>query len=458
LIVCRQQATITSDVPGRAAIDELRPQETIGQRIRRLRKERGLSQRQVSGRGVSHAHLSRIESGGRQPSTRALRLIARKLGVSVDYLETGIDVTTREELELKLSELELRLRLEPEDREIERELTTLITLAEREAEADIGAKTRVVLGLALASWGRPGDALSELTAATTHPVIRPQIYPNAYRALARALCDVGRTEEGVELCELVLKEVGADGDRALCMIFATELSQALSDLGEFDRAQEVLEDYAGEIEEADPYARARIHWSLARVATLKDERRLALRHMRQAIGLLQGTEDTLLLARAHLLCAEILLWGSKTAGVAQHLRAARKLFLASTDTVDQSMLRSYEALLLARQGRFDKAVAAADEALQLIPEHDLERGPALHAKALGLAGQGAYADAEPLFRAVLALAEKSQWWLAAGVVAKDLGEMLRWAGKPAESEASLAQAALFATRSREPADAAEARR
>ena len=65
--------------------------ETIGRRLRRLRLERGLSQRELSSPGVSYAYISRVEAGARNPSEKALRALAPKLGVTVLYLETGSD-------------------------------------------------------------------------------------------------------------------------------------------------------------------------------------------------------------------------------------------------------------------------------------------------------------------------------------------------------------------------------
>ena len=65
--------------------------ESIGQRLRRLREERGLSQREISEPGVSYAYISRIEAGARRPSLRALRKLAAKLDVTALYLETGSD-------------------------------------------------------------------------------------------------------------------------------------------------------------------------------------------------------------------------------------------------------------------------------------------------------------------------------------------------------------------------------
>jgi transcriptional regulator with XRE-family HTH domain len=65
--------------------------ESVGERIRRLRKERGLSGRDLASPGVSYTYLSRIEVGKRNPSLAALRKLAEKLGVTALYLETGSD-------------------------------------------------------------------------------------------------------------------------------------------------------------------------------------------------------------------------------------------------------------------------------------------------------------------------------------------------------------------------------
>src|SRR5919202_2507135 len=85
--------------------------EPIGSRLKRLRLERGLSQRDLSSPGVSYAYISRIEAGARTPSVKALRMLAQKLGVSVEYLETGREIGDSEARELRLSDAELELRL-----------------------------------------------------------------------------------------------------------------------------------------------------------------------------------------------------------------------------------------------------------------------------------------------------------------------------------------------------------
>lgn len=71
--------------------------ETLGQRVFRLRENAGLSQRELATKpGCTYAYISRIEAGTRDPSMKALRLLAPRLGVSVHYLEYGFEDPLRE--------------------------------------------------------------------------------------------------------------------------------------------------------------------------------------------------------------------------------------------------------------------------------------------------------------------------------------------------------------------------
>src|SRR5438105_7264989 len=103
--------------------------ETIGRRLRRLRLERRLSQRELSSPGVSYAYISRIEAGTRQPSVKALRMLARKLGVSAEFLETGSDLTEAAKRELRLADAEIRIRLDEDRDGAERSLRDVLAEA-----------------------------------------------------------------------------------------------------------------------------------------------------------------------------------------------------------------------------------------------------------------------------------------------------------------------------------------
>lgn len=61
----------------------------LGKRLKKLRLEKGLSQRQLEVPGVSYAYISRIEAGTRNPSIKALIKLADKLEVNPFYLYTG---------------------------------------------------------------------------------------------------------------------------------------------------------------------------------------------------------------------------------------------------------------------------------------------------------------------------------------------------------------------------------
>jgi transcriptional regulator with XRE-family HTH domain len=63
----------------------------LGGRLRELREERGLSQRELGSRlGILQSKLSRYESGTHQPSLRTLVRMANLFAVSADYLLTGV--------------------------------------------------------------------------------------------------------------------------------------------------------------------------------------------------------------------------------------------------------------------------------------------------------------------------------------------------------------------------------
>lgn len=80
---------------------------TLGKRIKEVRKSKGLTQEQFSGKiGLSRNYVARIEIGERLPSNRTIKDICREFGVDELWLRTGIgeafSVPTREEEMTKL--------------------------------------------------------------------------------------------------------------------------------------------------------------------------------------------------------------------------------------------------------------------------------------------------------------------------------------------------------------------
>jgi len=71
----------------------------VGTRLRKLRKEKGLTQTQVTGGQYSKEYVSQVELGKTKPSARALKLFAKYLAVDETYFETGVDRAGRERFE-----------------------------------------------------------------------------------------------------------------------------------------------------------------------------------------------------------------------------------------------------------------------------------------------------------------------------------------------------------------------
>lgn len=66
--------------------DDQRPSVTLGVRIRTLRQQAGLSQRQLAGKEMTRAFISMVERGHAKPSLGKLQIIARRLEKPVGYL------------------------------------------------------------------------------------------------------------------------------------------------------------------------------------------------------------------------------------------------------------------------------------------------------------------------------------------------------------------------------------
>ena len=185
--------------------------ETIGQRLKRLRLERGLSQRELAAPGVSYAYISRIEAGTRQPSVKALRRLAGKLGVTADFLETGSDLDPSHERELKLTDLELAVRL-GETEGAEAGLVALADEALAAGDRRTLLRTHVALAALAQDRGDFGRAVTLLERALQDEPFDPAGLIDVYAQLARAYATSGRPRAAVDLFQRCLDEVKDSGN------------------------------------------------------------------------------------------------------------------------------------------------------------------------------------------------------------------------------------------------------
>lgn len=405
--------------------------ETIGQRLKRLRLERGLSQRELSAPGVSYAYISRIEGGTRQPSVKALRRLAGKLGVSASYLETGSELNAAETLELKLADLELAVRL-GEATDGEAELEELLACAVEAGDTESALRARVALAVLARERSDFGRMVSVLEEAVESGPFAPAAWGELYAQLGFAYSASGRPEAAVALFERCLNAVRTQGPASLEARYATMLSYALSDKGEIARAEEVVQEAltrSESEEEQDSLSRVRLYWSLARVAHAESKPALALRNARKAIALLETTEDTFDVARAHLLAASIYVTRRDPQAASPHLDRAARLLGPAASLADEVMLRVKRAQMAVLRKDGAAAVELAQEALKRIgSELPQERGTALWALAEGLALQGHHQVADDAFREAVAILEQRRRRREAVLAYRAWARMLRESG------------------------------
>ena len=410
------------------------PPESVGERLRRLRLERGLSQRDLSSPGVSYAYISRIEAGARRPSVKALRMLAKRLGVTPGYLETGSDLADAEARELRLADIELRLRL---DRGVaEAELDEILQDAIEHADVAAATRARIAIGMSAAARGDHTATIAALEAAVESELVTAATRPDVFLTLGYTYATAGRPGRAVELFERGLRELAEDApdDLATKVRFSTYLSYALTDLGELQRAKAVVSEVAATSDSiTDPYTRVRLLWSLGRIALEQSKPQVALENFRRAVALLEATEDTLHLARAHIACADAALTaGDDTDNAVTHLAEAERLLGVRPEVDDLAIVRRMQSVGAAQRHEYDDAERLGLEALALSIDQPNEHGQAWWAIAEARAG-AADPDADDAFRKAVDLLHVHGTVRHYTNVLRAYGRYLRDAGREGEA-------------------------
>jgi transcriptional regulator with XRE-family HTH domain len=165
----------------------------VGERVRNLRLTRRLSQAQLAGHDLSDSYISLIESGKRTPTPTVLRMLAERLGCTPEYLAEGVEPEQRAHLEVRERHAHLAL-LGGDPGTAEAGFDEVIA---RSDDPDLTARAR---------WGR-----------------------------ARALEELGRTEQAIELFEELREQAERDPGRASWLppvIALARCYHAVGDLGQ----------------------------------------------------------------------------------------------------------------------------------------------------------------------------------------------------------------------------------
>ena len=335
----------------------------LGARLRRLRTEKGLSLARLAFDGCSTSYLSRVEAGDRVPSLPILAELARRLDVSVEEL-AGRDAAGSSPRPPSCSP-----RCQPA---WESPMLVRGSTSSRQRRAGRGTGThsaapsrRAASSLSsAATTSAPIAALEQ--ARTRDPGATPRLRPTMFEALGRAYAGVGDLSRGIAVLRTALDDVmRPPADVPGAVRFGVYLASAYTDQGRFAEAEVVLADLI-ELEPriADPTARARLQWTLARTYAEQGRLKLAERYGREVLSHLEESEQSALRGRAHLLLGQILLDQRRRTEADEELTRAEELMRdAGAGAPELAMLNAERGRSALLAGDIPGAQAAARKAL-----------------------------------------------------------------------------------------------
>jgi tetratricopeptide (TPR) repeat protein len=398
--------------------------EAVGVRLRDARERAGLSQRQLSFQGCSPAYISRVESGQRIPSLQLLRELGRRLGVSADYLATGEEESRWD----SLVEAEIAIRLD--DVEAAEHLFTEAL----ETELEPTRRGRALAGLGQIAFreGQVERALDQLEEALQLLGDAAVEHSAAGITLGRAFALRGEFASAIAVYERMIELARKVSDAASEEWYAVSLANILIDRGNLGRAEELLATVIRQRDGTqDPEALARLSWSQARLHVAKGAWELASRSADRTVALLELSENSYNLARAHHLLAYIEIERGNPADALELLRRGLPLIEQAGERYELGLFRLEEARALARLGRGDEAREVAHAVLgELDGLARVDAARALGVVAEVLAETGERARAIELYESSIEQMEGSPFAFDAH---RKLAELLEAEGRQAEA-------------------------
>ena len=410
-------------------------QNLICERIKEVRRRRGLSQAQLAHPELSDSYISLIESGHRTPTPAVLELLAAKLGCSVSYLLNGVTAERMEDLELALRYASMAL----ENGEIEEarqqyaELLgdeNLVVLPELHHEAEFGfalaneacgnlaAAIPVLVGLReAASDDTPTKRRIDITLALIRCFGADGQLGLAVEIGEQTMADMigqGWTEDLVQLGAMLLHVYYERGDLLRAQHFAMELLSAAEALG-------------------SPRAIVAAHWNAATTAHLAGRGDDAVPLAERALAIQSETGGPRNLGRLRTQYAFLRLRNRPAESAACRdllLHAEQELRESAASTVDLARCLQFLAHAEINLDHIEQAIEYGHRCLDLLDENS----PDMRADTLVLLGQanlllGRENDAAADVKAAIALLEEepisrmtAESWLMAAAVLEGLGD------------------------------------
>lgn len=347
--------------------------ESIGTRLRRLRTARGLTQREVGEPSYTHAYVSTVEAGRRNPSREALEHFASRLGVRADELETGRAPDLEARLRLQLQEARVQVS-DGRLAEADRGLRQVVRDSRRYALPRLEARAEEVRGLRLQRAGRPEEALERYRRA--EELLREE--PPTARADAvdgKAVCftALGDVRYAIFLLESLLDEIeraGLPDPDALARVHAG-LVYSYLDAGLMVKAAASaaeLERLAPRVD--DPGRVAQMHMNVARQYLMDGRVEDATASLQRAEDLYRQLGLLTEMGGAHLARGFVLSREGSAEEALRELERAREIFERTSNDKDLTRTLNELARVARLQGRTADATALLERSIALLGSND----------------------------------------------------------------------------------------
>jgi tetratricopeptide (TPR) repeat protein len=380
----------------------------IGYKIRELRQALGLSQQQLAGKEMTRAFISLVESGKCTPSHKTLRIIAQRLGKSVDYFlaDEGKDETL--ELAITLLESAVRELDQPSGAEsgsvrVLRQLQQALRQIASLERVDLEAQARSLSVRCLLEQDRLEEALEESERALEcyKQIGDAKGIAQVYRNMGTAAYRLQRFQKAHRAFERAL--LYSDGLKSR-LEFRTEiltnLGSTLFRLGQYPEAIAHYQEALKECEVlGDLVACARITmglgWTSFQVGDLVKAQRWTVR----AVDLFKAAKSPdFVLARQNLAIIEAAKQNWERAYLL--LQECLQLYQEQGRIEKQASIHEELARYWLHKGDLQRAEATCWEALELLEVEDnrLLRGRLYRFLGNLLAGQGNLKQAKAMLR------------------------------------------------------------
>ncbi|MBG0829264.1 helix-turn-helix domain-containing protein [Planomonospora sp. ID67723] len=284
-------------------------QDLVGQRIKAVRRQRGLSQAQLAHPELSDSYVSLIESGKRTPTPAVLELLARKLDCSLTYLLNGVTSEQMQEIENGMSYARLAL----DNGEVAEARTRY---AELLAGGDLAGlpqlKQEVEYGLALAAeaCGDLAEAIELLNKLRQNAAagMTPERHVDVAVALSRCYREKRDLGQAVQVAEQILagavRPVWTDG----LINLGAQLCAAYIDRGDLLRARQFSSELIAAAELlGTPASLSLVYWGAAILAMETGRSEAAITYVERAMAIQSEHGDPRRLARLRGDYAQIML-------------------------------------------------------------------------------------------------------------------------------------------------------